>query len=680
MIEYLIDLLHQIELPVRNPVLILSLLFFIILLVPFLFRRFHIPGILGLILSGVLIGPNGLNILEKSDAINLFSTIGLLYIMFMAGLELDTNEFNKYKYKSLLFGLFTFSVPLMVGFPICFYVLKFDFQASFLVASMFSTHTLISYPIVSRWGIVSQQAVAITVGGTILTDTAVLIMLAVILKTDHNGVPSSFWLQLILSLTLFSFVMFKIIPPVSRWFFRKVESEKHSHYIFVLAVIFFAAFLSEIAGVEPIIGAFMAGLALNSLISHTSALFNRIEFIGNALFIPFFLISVGMLVDISVLFNGNHAVIIAIVLTSVALIVKWLAAWLTQLTFSYNSVHRRLIFGLSSSHAAATLAIILVGYDAKILDENTLNATIILILITCMVSSLVTERAARELLIKQGLIDQHLNRIDQQNVFEKYLLPISNQWSINRFLELSVIFRKNVKHIPLHVLQVVPADFPENELDKDDEFTLNLKKTAAELDTPVSFHREPDFHIASGISRVANQVDAHYILLGWPQKSGLIDRVFGEILDNVLDTATQHLVVCRLQLPLVAHQKLIISLPPLAFTEPGFTDCFKKWMQLSLELHLDVVIFCTQETKSYIKKLSASNYNFKNWKFKVTDLNQNWFRSLEDYKTNKEDLLVLMPGRPASASFLLEQKEIPLYIEERFPENSVLLFYSGDAI
>jgi len=680
MIEYLIDLLHQIELPVRNPVLILSLLFFIILLVPFLFRRFHIPGILGLILSGVLIGPNGLNILEKSDAINLFSTIGLLYIMFMAGLELDTNEFNKYKYKSLLFGLFTFSVPLMVGFPICFYVLKFDFQASFLVASMFSTHTLISYPIVSRWGIVSQQAVAITVGGTILTDTAVLIMLAVILKTDHNGVPSSFWLQLILSLTLFSFVMFKIIPPVSRWFFRKVESEKHSHYIFVLAVIFFAAFLSEIAGVEPIIGAFMAGLALNSLISHTSALFNRIEFIGNALFIPFFLISVGMLVDISVLFNGNHAVIIAIVLTSVALIVKWLAAWLTQLTFSYNSVHRRLIFGLSSSHAAATLAIILVGYDAKILDENTLNATIILILITCVVSSLVTERAARELLIKQGLIDQHLNRIDQQNVFEKYLLPISNQWSVNRFLELSVIFRKNVKHIPLHVLQVVPADFPENELDKDDEFTLNLKKTAAELDTPVSFHREPDFHIASGISRVANQVDAHYILLGWPQKSGLIDRVFGEILDNVLDTATQHLVVCRLQLPLVAHQKLIISLPPLAFTEPGFTDCFKKWMQLSLELHLDVVIFCTQETKSYIKKLSASNYNFKNWKFKVTDLNQNWFRSLEDFKTNKEDLLVLMPGRPASASFLLEQKEIPLYIEERFPENSVLLFYSGDAI
>jgi len=678
--QYLIDLFRQIELPVRNPVLILSLLFFVILLVPLLFRRFHIPGILGLILSGVLIGPNGMNILEKSDAISLFSTIGLLYIMFMAGLELDTNEFNKFKYKSLLFGLFTFAIPLLVGFPICFYVLKFDFQASFLVASMFSTHTLISYPIVSRWGIVSQQAVAIAVGGTILTDTAVLIMLAVILKTNSEGVSSAFWLQLIISLSLFSLVMFKVIPPISRWFFRKVESEKHSHYIFVLAVIFFAAFLSEIAGVEPIIGAFMAGLALNSLISHTSALFNRIEFIGNALFIPFFLISVGMLVDLSVLFNGKHAFIIAFVLTTVALIVKWLAAWLTQIVFSYKGVHRRLIFGLSSSHAAATLAIILVGYEAGILDENTLNATIILILITCVVSSIVTERAARELLLKQGLIDQNLNRIDQHNVLEKYLLPISNQWSINRFLELSVIFRKNVKHSPLHILQVVPPDFPENELLIEDEFTLNLRKTAAALDTPILFQREPDFHIASGISRVANQLSANYILLGWPQKPGLIDRVFGEILDNVLHTAPQHILVCRLQLPLVAHQKLIISLPPLAFTEPGFTDCFKKWMQLSLELHLDVIIFCSEETKGYIKKLNSPNYNFKNWKFKVTDLNQNWFRSLENHKVNKEDLLVLMPGRPASASFLLEQKEIPSYLEDRFPENSVILFYSGDAI
>lgn len=222
--EYLIDLIRQIELPVRNPVLILSLLFFVILLVPLLFRRFHIPGILGLILSGVLIGPNGLNLLEKSEAINLFSTIGLLYIMFMAGLELDTNEFNKYKYKSLLFGLFTFVIPLLVGFPICFYLLKFDFQASFLVASMFSTHTLISYPIVSRWGIASQQAVAITVGGTILTDTAVLIMLAVILKTNSEGVSHAFWLQLTVSLFLFSVVMFKVIPFISRWFFRKVES------------------------------------------------------------------------------------------------------------------------------------------------------------------------------------------------------------------------------------------------------------------------------------------------------------------------------------------------------------------------------------------------------------------------------------------------------------------------
>jgi Kef-type K+ transport system membrane component KefB len=677
---YLMEWMNQIELPVRNPVLILSLLFIVILLVPLLFRRFHIPGILGLILSGVLIGPNGLNVLEKSDAINLFSTIGLLYIMFMAGLELDTNEFNKYKHKSLLFGLFTFAIPLLVGFPICYYILKFDYQASFLVASMFSTHTLISYPIVSRWGIGTHQAVAITVGGTILTDTAVLIMLAVILNTVNEGFYYPFWIQLVFSLLLFSIVMFKIIPPISRWFFRKVESEKHSHYIFVLSVIFFAAFLSEIAGLEPIIGAFMAGLALNSLVSHTSALFNRIEFIGNALFIPFFLVSVGMLVDLSVLFKGNHAIMIALILTTVALLVKWLAAWLTQQVFSFEGVHRRLIFGLSSSHAAATLAIILVGYEAEILDENTLNATIILILITCVVSSVVTEGAARALLLKQGLSDQHVNAIDQDHVSDKFLLAMANPRSVDRFLELIVVLRGKVKQIPLHILQVVPADFPEEDVPVEDEFTRDLHKKAAALDTPILFSREPDFHIASGISRVANQLDAHFILLGWPQKSGLIDRVFGEILDNVLDTAPQHILVCRLQLPLIAHRRLIIGLPPLAFTEPGFTDCFKKWMQLSLAFHLDVLIFCSEEAKGYIKKLHSPGYNFKNWKFKVTDLHQNWFRSIENDKINKEDLLVLMPGRPASASFLLEQKEIPSYLEDHFPDNSVILFYSGAAI
>jgi Kef-type K+ transport system membrane component KefB len=317
-------------------ILVFSVILFIILLSPVLLRKLRIPGIIGLIISGVIIGPFGFNIIAKSEAIELFSLIGLLYIMFIAGLELDLNDFKVNRNKSLVFGLLTFAIPLSIGFPICYYFLKYDLSASFLIASMFATHTLVAYPIVSKLGVSKNQAVAITVGGTILTDTAVLIILAVIMKSDEGTLNQAFWIRLIVSLSIFSVIMFMVIPRIAKWFFKTLESEKHSHYIFVLAVVFFAGFLAEVAGVEPIIGAFMAGLALNKLIPHSSALMNRIEFIGNSLFIPFFLISVGMLVNVNVILSGKTALIIAATLTTVALIGKWLAALATQLIFKFT--------------------------------------------------------------------------------------------------------------------------------------------------------------------------------------------------------------------------------------------------------------------------------------------------------------------------------------------------------
>ena len=261
MIEFFRHFMSEIELPLKNPVLIFSLILFIILLSPLLLKKINIPGIIGLIIAGVVIGPHGLNILAKNSAIDLFSTIGLLYIMFIAGLELDLNEFKSNRNKSILFGFFTFIIPLAIGFPVCFYLLKYNFNTSFLTASMFATHTLVAYPIVSKFGVSKNQAVAITVGGTILTDTAVLIILAVIMGNHQGSLSNEFWLKLGVSLTIFSVIMFLIIPRIAKWFFRKLESEKQSHYIFVLSVVFFAAFLAEVAGVEPIIGAFMAGLA-----------------------------------------------------------------------------------------------------------------------------------------------------------------------------------------------------------------------------------------------------------------------------------------------------------------------------------------------------------------------------------------------------------------------------------
>ncbi len=390
-------LLKHFTLPLANPILTFCILLLIILLAPLL-GKIKVPGIVGFILAGIIIGPYGLNLIRKNAAIELFSTIGLLYIMFLAGVELNIAELKEKKHKSLLFGLLTFAIPILIGFPVCYYGLQYRFITSLLTSSIFATHTLVAYPIVSKYNIAKNEAVAVAVGGTILTDTVVLIMLAIVLAANNGGLNSFFWIQLCISLLLFGLIMFLIVPRAAKWFFRKAQPEKTTDYVFVLFIVFFSAFLAQAAGVEPIIGAFIAGLALNRLIPKTSTLMNRIDFVGNAIFIPIFLISVGMLVDLGVLLKGPKAMIVAVALTITALAGKWLAALITQKSFKYSVIQRRLLFGLSSAHAAATLAIILVGYNTKIIDEDILNGTVILILITCITASFFTESAGKALI------------------------------------------------------------------------------------------------------------------------------------------------------------------------------------------------------------------------------------------------------------------------------------------
>jgi len=289
MADIITELQHEFALPFTNPVLIFAILLLIVLLAPILLKRFNVPSIIGLIVAGVIIGPHGLNWIDNTQGgVEMFSTIGLLYIMFIVGLELDFGEFVKHRNKSLAFGFFTFIIPLLIGYPVCHYLLGYNASASFLTASMFSTHTLVAYPIVSRLGVARNQAVAITVGGTILTDTAVLIILSVVVSVNNGGLDLSFFLRLLLSLALFTGIIFLVVPRIARWFFQYAESEKYSNYIFVMFIVFASGFMVELAGIEPIIGAFAAGLALNRLIPHSSALMNRIEFFGNALFIPIF--------------------------------------------------------------------------------------------------------------------------------------------------------------------------------------------------------------------------------------------------------------------------------------------------------------------------------------------------------------------------------------------------------
>ncbi|HET8859533.1 cation:proton antiporter [Marivirga sp.] len=673
MSEFFSHLLHEFEFPLQNPVLIFSLILFIILLSPILLRKLNIPGIIGLIIAGVIIGPFGLNILEKNSAIDLFSTIGLLYIMFIAGLELDMNEFKTNKNKSILFSLFTFTLPLGIGFPVCYYLLGYDFNASFLTASMFATHTLVAYPIVSKLGVSKNQAVAITVGGTILTDTAVLIILAVIMGNSEGNLNQEFWIRLGISLTIFSAIMFIIIPRIAKWFFRKLESEKHSHYIFVLAVVFFAAFLAELAGVEPIIGAFIAGLALNKLIPHSSALMNRIEFIGNSLFIPFFLISVGMLVDISVILSGPMAIIIAATLSAVAIFSKWVASWFTQLIFKYSKAQRQLIFGLSSAHAAATLAVILVGYNAGILDENILNGTIILILITCIIASFATEKAAKKIIIEtENDTSDLVNSANTQN--EQILLPIANVENLEKLIDFSIFIKNKSSKKPISVLSVVSNNNEaevnilkaRNSLDK-------YVKQASASETNVKILTTIDHNAASGIIRITREIMADIIVLGWPRKAGFIEKLIGEKLNNILRNIDKTAFICHVEKPLISHKRMIIAAPQFAEHEHGFTLWITKMSKLANELSIPVILYCGEQTEKAAMKILAKakisvSLTVKNLRF--------WENfDLLKRKIHEDDIVVLISARKGATSYLSSLEKLPSRMENQLSKNSRFIIY-----
>jgi Kef-type K+ transport system membrane component KefB len=399
------------SLPLTNPVIVFSLVLFIILFAPILFNKIRVPHIIGLIIAGIIIGPYGFNLLLRDSSIVLFGTVGLLYIMFTAALEIDLEEFKRNRVKSFVFGLFTFTVPMILGTAAAFYLLRFSLPSSILLASMFASHTLLAYPIVSKYGISRIRAVTLTIGGTIITDILALLVLAGVTGATRGDIGSAFWLQLTVSCFLFGCIIFLLFPIIARWFFKQYE-DHISQYIFVLAMVFLGSFLAEVAGLEAIIGAFLSGLALNRFIPHLSPLMNRIEFVGNAFFIPFFLISVGMLVDVSVLFKGFGAIKVAGVMIIMAVLTKFIAAWLTQKTFSLSAVERQLIFGLSNARVGATLAVVLVGYSIilsetptgepiRLLSEDVLNGTVLMILVTCTISSFITEKASQKLALKE---------------------------------------------------------------------------------------------------------------------------------------------------------------------------------------------------------------------------------------------------------------------------------------
>lgn len=654
-------------LPVKNPVLILALTLLIILFAPLVLKRFRIPGIIGLIIAGVIIGPNTLHIIEKSTSFELFSKTGLLYIMFLAGLEIDMQEYKRNRSKSIVFGAFTFFIPITIGYLVCIYVFGFTMWPALLLASMFSTHTLLSYPIVSNMGIVKNRAVQISFGGTIITDSAVLILLGVITNMVGGEINSMFWIRLIVSLALLCFSVLYLLPKVSRWFFRNIEGQGSSQYIYVLAVVFISGFFSELAGVEPIIGAFLAGLALNRVIPHNSVLMNRIIFIGNTLFIPFFLISAGMLVDFSLFLRGTDALVFAGILSVVALLTKWLAAQVTGAIYKYTKYEKRVMFGLSASHAAATLAVIKVGYDIGLFDQNVINGTIILILVTCMVSSFVTERAARNI----AMTDKETSKkiIDRT---ERILIPVSNPENIARLIDLALIIKDNRSHEPIYPLSIV-----EENVDADERINIVKKvidgvvEQISSGDQKVHVLKKVDLSIVDGVARTAKAYSISDILISWKAQQGSGNILFGTIADNLLVKTKQAIIISKVIQPLNTYNRIVVLLAPNSELESGFNLVVRKINSVLKQMGNNVQVYGQQKTieafAGLIKDKKREFYSY---------LMVNGFEDSEIINNVKEDdLYVFLSSRKQTVSYDFHIDNMPKTLSKNNEFTSFLVFY-----
>lgn len=665
-------LLLDISLPLKDPIPIFSLVLFIILLAPIILRKFRIPSIIGLILAGMAIGDHGFKIIEKGS-IDLFGKAGLLYIMFLAGLELDMTEFRKNRHRSLVFGAFTFFIPLLLGYLVCTYWLHFNFMATLLVSSMFATHTLVAYPLASRLGITKNEAVTVAVGGTIITDTAVLLILAVITGATAGHLDTQFWIRLGVSLAVFATIILWIFPMIGRWFFKKIKDDKTSHFIFVLALVFLAGFLAELAGVEGIIGAFLAGLALNQLIPHTSTLMNRIGFVGNALFIPFFLISVGMLVDLRVLLNGADALIIAGSLTVMALLSKWLAAFFTQLSFGYTPVQRDVIFGLSASHAAATIAVILIGYNMGIINEHVLNGTVLLILVTCLAGSFVTENAGRKLAIVEAE-----RKPETGNAPERILVPVSNPARMEALLDMAVMIKDPQSQTPVYPLAIVQDD---GEAKEKIHVTNKMMEVAIIHAAATESHVQPitrvDLNVADGIARAAKELLVTDVILGWTDNNSTTDRLFGSIfgttLDNVVQSVWENVYVCDFRHPMNTAKRMVLVLPRNAEFEKGFLHYLQKMIMLAKQIGARMLVCCHDKTKAAVEAFIQHS------KISV-EITFKHFGNIEDLLTlsreiTRDDLLAVASARKGTLSHGPYLEHIPGRLSRHFRDNNIILIF-----
>lgn len=667
-----------IHLPITDPTWIFFLVLMIILFAPILLGRLRIPHIIGMILAGVFIGKYGFNILERDSSFELFGKVGIYYIMFLAGLEMDLENLKKNWSRAFVFGLLTFVIPFILGMLVGVYVLKFGVPASLLLSCIFASHTLVAYPIVGRYGMTRHASVSISIGGTMFALTVSLFVLAGISGMYKGELDSGSWILFVLKCLSYCVFVFVVFPRFARWFFRTYE-DNVMQYIFVLALVFLSAALAELAGMEGIFGAFLAGLVLNPLIPHVSPLMNRTEFVGNALFIPYFLIGVGMLINLGALFNGGDTIRVVVVMVLIATVTKWIAAWATQKIYGMSKFARQMMFGLSNAHAAGALAMVMVGTKIEItpgnylMNEDMLNGVVIMILFSCIISSVTTEHAARGMALAEDSDDGLQSKKKEE---ERMLIAIANPETVEPLVNMALLMRdpKSKKEL-LGVTVEVEYDETKKQA-KLAQRRKNLEHAtsiAAAADVPMKTRCRLSTNVASGILHTVSEMNASEIVLGLHHKHGMIDSFLGKFAQSLLKGTFRQLVIVKCLMPVNVMRRIIVAVPPNAEYEAGFYKWVERLARIGAQLGCRVHFWGHSDTLPKIKGYLAKFHGSVRSEFSVLD---DWDDLLLlTGEVNYDHLLVIVSARKGSISYQSSFENLPDQITKYFCNNSLMLIY-----
>ena len=667
-----------IHLPVTDPTWIFFLVLMIILFAPIILGRLRIPHIIGMILAGVIIGKHGFNILERDSSFELFGKVGIYYIMFLAGLEMDLENLKKNISRALVFGVLTFSIPFALGMWVGMSLLGFGVGTSMLLSCIFASHTLVAYPIVGRYGMTRHDSVSISIGGTMFALTVALFVLAGISGIYKGELDSGSWILFVGKCVAYCTFVFLVFPRFARWFFRKYD-DNVMQYIFVLALVFLSAALAELAGMEGIFGAFLAGLVLNRLVPRVSPLMNRTEFVGNALFIPYFLIGVGMLINLGALFNGGDTIKVVVVMVLVATVTKWIAAWLTQKLYRMSVASRQMMFGLSNAHAAGALAMVMVGTKIEIepgvflMNDDMLNGVVIMILFSCIISSMVTEHAARTMALAEESGEASMSRGKED---DRVMVSIANPETVEPLVNMALMMRdpKSKKE-----LLAVTVEVEYDEAKKQAKLAQRRKsleqaaRIASAVDVPMKTRCRLSTNAATGILNTASEMNATEIVLGLHHKHGLLDSFLGSFAQSILKGTHRQLMIVKCLMPVNTMRRLMVAVPPNAEYEAGFYKWVERVARIGGQLACRVHFWAHPDTIQRISGYMNKFHSSVRVEFSAMD---EWDDLLMmSSKVAYDHLMVIVSARRGAISYQPSFEDLPDQITKYFSNSSLMLIY-----